>query len=89
MEFLEAKLTGFKSLKWILRNCKNFRGQFQQHFTRTFFVQKFIQSQTLSREKVPKSLSYEKWTHKMLMKLTPGVDPTKIFFSVFFSSALS
>jgi len=26
--------------------------QFHQHFTRAFFVQKFVQSQTLSREKI-------------------------------------
>jgi len=45
-------------------------GRFHQHFTCAFFVQKFIQSQTLSREKLLKGLSYEKYLHKMLMKLT-------------------
>jgi len=36
-----------------------------------FFVQKFVQSQILSREKLLKRLSYEKCVHKRLMKLTP------------------
>ncbi len=39
-----------------------------------FFVWKFYQSQTLSREKLLKILSYEKRALKMLMKLTPGVN---------------
>ncbi len=46
-------------------------GRFHQHFTCALFVQKFIQSQTLSREKLLKGLSCEKYLHKMLMKLTP------------------
>jgi len=37
-----------------------------------FFVQKFIQSQTLSREKLLKRVSYKKCACKMLMKFTPG-----------------
>jgi len=37
-----------------------------------FFVQKFVQSQTLSREKLLKRLTYKKCVHKKLMKLTPG-----------------
>jgi len=48
------------------------RSQFHQQFTLTFFVQKFVQSQTLSREKLLKRLSYKKCEHKMLMKLTPS-----------------
>ncbi len=48
-------------------------GQFHQHFTRAFFVWKFIQSQTLSRKKLLKGLSYEKCMHKMLTKLTPAL----------------
>jgi len=44
--------------------------QFHQHFTRPFFVQKFFQSQTLSREKQQKKLLYEKCARKMLMKMT-------------------
>jgi len=43
--------------------------QFHQHFTRAFFVQKIIQSQTLSREK---HFRTKKRARKMLMKLTPG-----------------
>jgi len=35
-------------------------GQFHQYFTRPFFVQKFVQSQTLSREKLHNWLSYKK-----------------------------
>ncbi len=48
------------------------RCQFNQHFTPKFFVQMFVQSQTLGRENLPKRLSYEKSTHKTLMKLTQG-----------------
>ncbi len=40
----------------LLQSCL-FWGQFHQYFTRTFFVQKFVQSQTLSREKLLKRLS--------------------------------
>jgi hypothetical protein len=46
-------------------------GQFHQHFTSAFFVQNFVQSQTLSREKLLKRLLYKKLSRKMLMKLTP------------------
>ncbi len=35
-----------------------------------FFVQKFVQSQTLSRKKLLIRILYEKCTNKMLMKLT-------------------
>ncbi len=49
--------------------------QFHQHLTCAFFVRKLIQSQTLSREKLLKILSYEKCMRKMLMKLTPNVRP--------------
>jgi hypothetical protein len=38
----------------------DFLCQFHQHFTQEFFVQKFVQSQTLSREKLLKRLLYEK-----------------------------
>ncbi len=38
-----------------------------------FFVQKFVQSQTLNREKLLNSFLYKKCARKMLMKLTPGV----------------
>jgi len=47
-------------------------GQSHQHFTLTFFVRKFAQSQTLSRIKLFKRLLYQKCPHKMLMKLTLG-----------------
>jgi hypothetical protein len=48
-------------------------GQFHQNFTHEFFVQKFVQSQTLSREKLPKRLSCKKGALKTLkLKLTPG-----------------
>jgi len=46
------------------------RSQFHQHFMCAFLVQKFVQSQTLSREKLLKRLLYEKCARKMLMKLT-------------------
>jgi len=48
--------------------------QYHQHFTRAFFVQKCIQSQTLSRKKLLKRLSYEKYMSKMLMILTPDLE---------------
>jgi len=48
-----------------------FRCQFHQHFTRKFFIQKFVQSQTLSREELLKRLLYKNCVRKMLMKLTP------------------
>jgi hypothetical protein len=41
-----------------------------QHFMRTFFVQKFIQSQTQNREKLLNSILYEKCARKTSMKLT-------------------
>jgi len=41
--------------------------------THAFFVQKFVQSQTLIKEKLLKRLSYIKCSCKMLMKLTPVV----------------
>ncbi len=59
------------------------RCQFHQHFTRKFFVRKFVQSQTLSREKLPKRLWYKKGARKMLMKLTPeclGRSPSQSVF---------
>jgi len=46
------------------------RSQFYQHFTSAFFVRKFVQSQTLSREKLLNSLSYKKYASETLMKLT-------------------
>jgi len=46
--------------------------QFHQHFMCAFFVRTFVQNQTLSREKLLNSLSYEKCAHKMLMKWMPG-----------------
>jgi len=53
-------------------------GQFHQHFTHTFFVRKYFAQLFfylhVTREKLPKRLSYEKCACKMLMKLTPGVD---------------
>jgi len=48
------------------------RCQFHQHFIRAFFIQKFVQSQKLTREKLLKRLSYKKCARKMLMKLTQG-----------------
>jgi hypothetical protein len=45
-----------------------------------FFIQKFAQIQTLSREKLLKRLLYEKCVHKMLMKLTPAVNFINVFF---------
>jgi len=38
---------------------------------------KKLQSQTVTREKLPKTLSYRKGTHKMLMKLTTRTEKGK------------
>ncbi len=46
-------------------------GQFHQRFTSKFFVWKFVQSQNLSRGKLPKRLSYQKGANKTYMRLTP------------------
>jgi hypothetical protein len=51
--------------------CVEKKCQFHQHFSHTFFVQKCFFCQNVTREKLRKALSYEKHTHKMLMKLTP------------------
>jgi hypothetical protein len=40
---------------------------------RQYFRAKKIQSQNVTREKLRKALSYKKFAHKMLMKLTPAV----------------
>jgi hypothetical protein len=42
-------------------------------FYTCIFIQKFAQSQTLSREKLLNLLLYEKFVRKMLMKLTPAL----------------
>jgi len=47
-------------------------GLFHQQIMWPFFVRKFVQSQTLSREKLLKRLSYKKCARKTLMKLTPS-----------------
>ncbi len=46
-----------------------------KNFTLPFFVRKFVQSQTLSREKLLKRLLYKKCVRKMLMKSTPRQPP--------------
>jgi len=49
--------------------------KFHQHFAQTFlYVQKFVQSQTISRENHLNLLSYEKCASKILMKLMPSVN---------------
>jgi len=50
---------------------------FERVFCTNFWHQK-SQSQNETREKLLKSLSYEKHMHKMLMKLAPGIDFTNI-----------
>jgi len=39
---------------------------------RQYFSAKKFQSQNIIRETLGKALSFEKFAHKMLMKLTPG-----------------
>jgi len=50
--------------------------QFYQHFIQDFcaniFVPKKLQSQNVTREKLLKALSSEKFEWKLLMKLTDG-----------------
>jgi len=41
---------------------------FYVHLLRTYFCAKEIQSQNVTREKLLKALSYEKFAHKMMMK---------------------
>jgi len=45
-----------------------------EQLLRRYSSAKKLQSQTIIREKLHKALSYEKRAHKMLMKLTPGVN---------------
>jgi hypothetical protein len=53
----------------------------QAAFAPIFFCKKNLQSQAVIREKLQKSLSYEKGARIMLMKLTPDVTrhPAKVF----------
>jgi len=67
-EICNAPQSENTALRW------EFWGQFHQYFTCKFFVGKFVQSQTLSREKLPKRLSYEKGARITLVKLTPGTE---------------
>jgi len=53
----------------IFKNRVNFINILQAAFALLFFCQK-IQSQTVSKEKLLKTLLYEKVALKMLMKLT-------------------
>jgi len=53
--------------------------QFHQHFTYKFFVRTLFFYVHVTRKKLPKRHSYEKFVHKTLMKLTPGpclISPT-------------
>jgi len=59
------------------------RCQFHPHFMSKFFIWKFVQIQILSREKLLKRLSYEKFVRIMLMKLTPGLYFTNILWAAF------
>ncbi len=55
--------------------------QFHHCFTGAFFVRKFVQSQTLSREKLLKRLLYKKGDHKMLMKLATVYNFTNVWLT--------
>jgi len=50
-------------------DLKSISSSFYAHI----FVRKFVQSQTLSREKLLKRHMYEKFARKTLLKLTPGL----------------
>ncbi len=62
-------------------NCS----QFNQHFTSSFFSfsKKIIQTQTVSREKLLKTLLYKKSDCKTLLKLTSRVDMTILLWATF------
>ena len=61
--------------------------QYHQHFKISFYANiifpKKLQSQTVSIEKMHKTLSPKKADFKMLVKLTTGVDFTKILQATF------
>jgi hypothetical protein len=54
---------------------------FYARIVRQYFFTKKFQTQNVSREKLRKALSYEKFAIKMLMKLTEGVDFNNILFA--------
>ncbi len=67
---------GFHSDKVSTTTESPFCSQFHQHFMSNFLPRysfaKKLQSQIVTREKLQKTLVLEKYTYKMLMKLTPG-----------------
>ncbi len=63
--------------------------QFRKHFTISFctdihWAKNYKTKLYVCREKPIKTFLYEKAALKMLVKLTPGVNPTKLFFLRFF-----
>ncbi len=64
------------------------RCKFHLHFTRTFcsnmFCSNRFQSQNVTREKLHEALSCKKLSHKMLVKLTTGVNFINVFTYKFF-----
>jgi len=46
---------------------------FYAHLFCQYFFAKKLQSQNVTREKPRKALLYEKFEHKIMMKLTPGI----------------
>jgi len=62
--------------------CRQFHQRFQVRFSYTILAPK-ISKPNIIREKLLNLLSYEKRLHKMLMKLTPGVNFTNIFCARF------
>jgi len=58
-------------------------GQFHQHFMWEFFVRKCFGQLHVTKEKLPKRLLYKKSAHKMLMKLTPGLNFINILCTAF------
>jgi len=59
------------SERFIAQKIQSPRVNFINILLAYFFVQEFVQSQTLSTKKLLKNLLYKKCAHKMLMKLTP------------------
>ncbi len=76
-----------ESLHTISAWIYNTYGQFHQHFTHTFLVRKWLHAAFfylhVTREKLPKRLSYKKVASKTLMKLTPSVNFHHQFSSSF------
>jgi len=67
----KAKNTIYLSF-YTLKNKVSISSTFYLRLLRQYFYTKKFQSQNVTREKLRKALFYQKFSSKMLMKLTPG-----------------